>query len=84
MKTVYDWITVMIFAGLVTHFLHQSSKPNGEGQSIWLYMVACVGCASANWLGNNGWHFAAIPLIALTLAYSLYVFGPRGQPPQDH
>ncbi len=85
MKTVYDWITVMIFAGLVTHFLHQSSKPGGEeGQSIWLYMVACVGCGIANWLGNNGWHFAAIALIALTLGYSLYVFGPRGQPPQDH
>jgi hypothetical protein len=84
MKTAYDWITVMIFAGLVTHFLHQSSKPDVSGQSIWLYMVACAGCAIANWLGNNNWHFAAIATIAATLAYSIYVFGPRGQPPQDH
>jgi hypothetical protein len=84
MKTVYDWITVMIFAGLVTHFLHQSSKPNGTDQSIWLYLAACVGLAVANWLGNNDWHFAAIALIAATLGYSFYFFGPRAQPPQDH
>jgi ABC-type sugar transport system permease subunit len=84
MKTVYDWITVMIFAGLVTHFLHQSSKPGGSDQSIWLYMVACVGLAVANWLGNNDWHLAAIALIAATLGYSFYFFGPRAQPPQDH
>ena len=84
MKTAYDWITVMIFAGLVTHFLHQSSKPEGSGHSIWLYMVACIGCGVANWLGNNHWDIAAIALIAATLAYSFYVFGPRGQSPHDH
>jgi apolipoprotein N-acyltransferase len=84
MKTVYDWITVMIFAGLVTHFLHQSAKPDGPSQSMWLYLVACVGCAVSNWLGNNGWDAAAVALIAATLGYSFYVFGPRRHPPQDH
>jgi hypothetical protein len=84
MKTVYDWITVMIFAGLVTHFLHQSTKPAAPGQSMWLYLVACAGCAVGNWLGNNGWDAAAVALIAATLGYSFYVFGPRRHPPQDH
>ena len=82
MKTAYDWITVMIFAGLVTHFLHTSSKPGATDLSMWHYLVPCVGCGVANWLGNEGWDAAAVGMIAATLGYIFYFFRPRRRPPQ--
>ena len=71
METAYDWITVIIFAGLVTRFLHQSSKPEADDDSMLHYLVPCVGCAVTNWLGNEGWHVAAVGMLAATLAYIL-------------
>lgn len=83
MKTVYDWITVMIFAGLVTHFLHQSAKPDAPDISMWHYLVPCVGCAVANWLGNQGWDLGATAMIAATLGYSFYFLRTPRHPPQS-
>ena len=80
MKSVYDWLSLLIFAALVTRFLQQSAKPAGEHDSLWHYLIASAGCAGANWLGNNGWHLAAITAIAGTIAYALYFLGPRSQP----
>jgi ABC-type sugar transport system permease subunit len=72
-ETAYDWITVMIFAGLVTRFLQQSAKPTETDDRLRHYLVPSVGCAVANWLGNAGWHLAAIALIIALLAYA-FVF----------
>ena len=69
METIYDWITVLIFAGLVTRFLQSSAGPHQSDENIWHYVVASIGCAGVNWLGNNGWHAAAIVTIAATGAY---------------
>ena len=84
MKTPYDWITVIIFAGLVTRFLHQSSKPEAGDDSMWHYLVPCVGCAVTNWLGNDGRHVAAVGMLVATLAYIFYFLGPAGRPPREH
>ncbi len=80
MSTAYDWITVIIFAGLITHFLHQATKPDGRDDPLRHYLIASVGCAAANWLGNEGWHWAAIPLIAAVLWYAFH-FLVRTRPP---
>ena len=84
METAYDWITVIIFAGLVTHFLNQSAKPERSHDSIWHYLAAAVGCAVANWLGNEGWDLAAIAVIAATLWYAFYFLIRERPPTQDH
>lgn len=84
MKTPYDWITVIIFAGLVTRFLHQSSKPEASDDSMWHYLVPCVGCAVTNWLGNEGWDLAAIGALAATLGYIYYFLWPAARPPRKH
>jgi hypothetical protein len=47
------------------------------------YLVPCVGCGAANWLGNHGWAPAAIAMIAATLGYIFYFFRPRRYPPQN-
>ena len=53
METVYDWLTVAIFAGLIVLFLQRSSAEGEPSDSIWQYLVASVGCALANYLGNQ-------------------------------
>jgi hypothetical protein len=78
METAYDWVTVAIFAGLVVLFMHRSTSSQGhqENDSLLVYLGAGVGCAVANYVGNEGLHFIAIPLIAATLAFIFYFLKP--------
>jgi len=77
-QTVYDWVTVAIFAGLVVLFLQRSTSEEqpAEHDSLLLYLGAGLGCAVANWLGNKGMHLVAIPLIAATILFILYYLRP--------
>jgi hypothetical protein len=82
MSTAYDWITVMIFAALVTRFLASSAAAEDREDSLWHYLLASGGCAAANWLGNEGHHAAAIALIVVSLAYIYwFILRPAGTPP---
>jgi hypothetical protein len=83
METVYDWLTVGIFAMLVTLFLHRSSTPEPPRDSIWQYLLASVGCGVTNYFGNEGWHLPAIAILLGTLAYVHLVLRPFGYP-SDH
>jgi len=77
-QTVYDWVTVAIFAGLVVLFVQRSTAEH-EGHprdSLLLYLAAAVGCAVANYLGNQGLHLVAVPLIAATLFFIVYYLRP--------
>ena len=78
METVYDWVTVAIFAGLIVLFVQRSTSEVEAQQhdSLLLYLVAGVGCAVANYVGNQGWHLIAIPLIAATLLFIVYYLRP--------
>jgi hypothetical protein len=78
MESVYDWVTVAIFAGLVVLFVQRSMAEEQlrEHDSLLLYLGAALGCAVANYLGNQGWHVLAIPLIAATVVFILYYLRP--------
>ena len=54
METIFDWMTVAVFAGLVVLFLQRSSGEAEPQDSIWQYLVAAAGCAVTNYLGNEG------------------------------
>ena len=56
METVYDWVTVAIFAGLIVLFVQRSTTEEEAQQhdSLLLYLGAGVGCAVANYVGNKG------------------------------
>jgi hypothetical protein len=69
MQTVWDWTTILIFAGLITLFLSRSSGEPRQNDSIWHYLVASVGCAITNWFGNEGILLAAVAMLAATLWY---------------
>lgn len=76
METVYDWITVAIFAGLIVLFMQRSTGDEPPQDSIWQYLGPSVGCAVANYLGNEGYTLGAIVVIAATLGYIAFVLKP--------
>jgi FtsH-binding integral membrane protein len=78
MQTVYDWVTVGLFAALVVLFLQRSMADEGtnHNDSILLYLVAGAGCAAVNFLGNRGMHVPAVVLLAGTIAFILYFLRP--------
>lgn len=81
MQTVYDWATVIVFAGLIVLFLQRSQgEPRDE---LWQYLVAAVGCAVTNYLGNKAielvdttYHLAAVGMGIATLAFIFLVLRP--------
>lgn len=88
METVYDWLTVAIFAGLIVLFLQRSSAAGEPQDSIWQYLAASVGCAVANYLGNQAIkhgetgtidylnHGLAVVVLVGTIAYIWIVLKP--------
>lgn len=75
METFYDWVTVAIFAGLVVLFLQRSTQEEPQDK-LYEYMPPAIGCALANYFGNENLEFVAIPLIVGILAYIYYVLKP--------
>ena len=76
MDTVYDWITMIIFAGLVILFLQRSVGPAHPTDKIYHYLPPALGCAAANYLGNHGQRWAAIALTIAVVGYILFVIKP--------
>lgn len=70
METVWDWLTIFIFAGLVTLMLQRSSEDNPRDK-LWQYLPAALACAVANYLGNKGIAWAAIIIL---VGMAIYVF----------
>lgn len=85
METPYDWITIIVFAGLIVLFLQRSQ---GEARDhLWQYLVAAIGCAVTNFLGNEAiklddtaYHLAAVGLGVATLGFIWFVLQPFGEP----
>jgi hypothetical protein len=78
METIYDWVTVMLFAGLVTHLLASSVRTEADDIPLWKYLLLSGGCALANWLGNEGWDLFAIGVLLAGAAYAWRTFAPDG------
>ena len=75
METIYDWISLVVFSGLVVLFL-QRSTADEITDSIWQYLPPAIGCAGANWLGNEGNAIPAILILALTVGYIILILKP--------
>ena len=75
METPFDWITVGIFGGLIVLFMDRSTRDE-PGDHLWQYLVAAVGCAFANYLGNNEQEIAGAAVIVAILVYIVLVLKP--------
>ena len=77
METVYDWVTLSIFAGLIVLFLQRSVSDRAEKDaSLLYYLAAGAGCAAANYFGNEGQHAVAIAILVATVALIIYLLKP--------
>jgi uncharacterized membrane protein YjjP (DUF1212 family) len=77
MSTVYDWVSLAIFAGLIVLFLQRSTSDRVEKDvSLFYYLGAGAACAIANYLGNHGQDIAAIALLVATLVFIFVYLKP--------
>jgi hypothetical protein len=84
MGTIFDWVTIVMFAGLVTHFLQQSASHGARQAPLWQYAIAAAGCALGDWLGNEGQAAAAAAVIVATLCFMAYVYFRPSGAREDH
>jgi quinol-cytochrome oxidoreductase complex cytochrome b subunit len=75
LETVFDWITIAIFGALIILFLDRSMQDEPNDQ-LWHYLIAAVGCAAANYLGNEGYKIASIAVIAVVVAFIIQFLKP--------
>jgi len=76
MKSLYDLLTGIVFAGIAVLFLQRSTSKEDHGDRIYHYAPPAVGCALANYLGNKGYDLPAILLIAAVVIYSVVILKP--------
>lgn len=76
MSTIFDWVTMIIFGGMVVLFLQRSMGPPRSSDTIFHYFPPALGCAIANYLGNEGQEIAAIALTIAVVGYILFVLKP--------
>lgn len=79
MQTIYDLVTMAMFAGLVILFLQRSTGTEPPRDHMYQYLPPAVGCALANWLGNQHQDILAVATILAVVAYVLYVLKPFNQ-----
>lgn len=77
MSSVYDWVSLAIFAGLVVLFLQRATGDGAEEDvSLFYYLGAAVGCAAGDYLGNHGQDLAAIGLLLGTIGFIVVCLKP--------
>lgn len=75
MQTVYDWVAVLCFSGLIVLFLQRSMAPEPKDRMI-VYLPPALGCALFNYLGNAGYVLLAVAVLVAAIAYSFVVLKP--------
>jgi hypothetical protein len=76
MTTVFDWLTVGIFAVLAVIYLQRSVGARPAHDAVWKYLPPAATCMAANQVGNAGWPLPAVLLMMGALAYVWFVIRP--------
>ena len=72
METFWDWITVFAFAGLLTLLMQRSSEDEPRDK-LWQDIPPAVGCAVANYVGNEGYDIVAAIILGSVIGYIFIV-----------
>ena len=81
METIYDWLSMAVFAGLVILFLHRSVGDAEPRDHLIQYIPPAVGCAFANYVGNKGMDIVAASILLAVVAYILHILKPFSPDP---
>jgi hypothetical protein len=81
-STIYDLVTIILFAGLVVLFLQRSVAPEPQDK-MYHYAPPAIGCAVANYLGNAHQDLLAVAIIAGVIVYSIFVLKAFKWPTRD-
>lgn len=77
MKSIYDWVSLALFAGLVVLFLQRSTGESAEKDvSLLYYLGAGAACAVANYAGNHGQEPVAVALLVATVGFIVFFLKP--------
>lgn len=77
METVFDWVSLAIFAGLIVLFLQRSTSERLEKDApLYYYLGAGAGCAVGDYLGNHGQELLAGLVLAATVAFIIFYLKP--------
>lgn len=74
-ETLWDWLSILVFAGLIVLFLQRSSMDEPP-DTMWHYAPPAIGCALANYLGNEGLDLIAALVLAGVVGYVVKVLKP--------
>ncbi len=85
METFWDWVTVFCFGALVVLMLQRSMEEQPSDNLLY-YLPPSIGCAVANFIGNNYSDVGAAAVLAAVILYvhrvlKFPVFGSSGD---DH
>ncbi len=75
METVFDWLSVALFAGLALLYLQRSMEEKPV-DTVWHYLPPAAACALSNWLGNEGYVIPAVLVLAASIAYIFFILRP--------
>jgi hypothetical protein len=88
METPFDWVTVLVFAGLAVLFLHRSTAAEPGRDKIWMYAPPALALAFANWIGNEAMKagntaeaWLAGFIVAATVVYIFHILKPFAKNP---
>ena len=76
METLWDWLTIFAFAGLVTLMLQRSSEEKPKDK-LWHYAPPAIASVVANQVGNANNHLFAAVIMAGVVAYVFWVLKVR-------
>lgn len=77
MSSVYDWVSLAIFAGLVVLFLQRATSDRAdEDVSLFYYLGAAVACAIGDYLGNHGQDLVGGVVLAAAVGFIIYYLKP--------
>jgi hypothetical protein len=78
METIYDWVSMAIFGALVVLFLHRSTTDEDPKDTTLHYLPPAIGCAVANYVGNQGQGAASALIVIGVILYIIMVLKPFG------
>lgn len=77
MSSIYDWVSLAIFAGLVVLFLQRATGDRAEEDvSLFYYLGAAAGGAAGDYLGNHDQALVGALVLAATVAFIIFYLKP--------